>query len=133
MILEKKAPHLVAISNSLGQCFNRCGSTIGTAFVLSLLQSQTADALHVLQSTQPDMYEAILTYDAAHNYVKIRDIPSTSVKHTINIIYYNNIMRIIYGFTVCSIISLIAAIFAKIPSIPKKPVEIESVKTTSTE
>jgi hypothetical protein len=79
------------------------------------------------------MYEAILTYDAAHNYVKIKDIPSTSARHTMNIIYYNNIMRIVYGFTACSTISLIAAILAKIPSIPKKLLEIESEKKNSTE
>jgi predicted membrane channel-forming protein YqfA (hemolysin III family) len=128
LILENKAPELAATSTSLARCFNRCGSTVSVAFVLSLLQSQTADDLHTLRNTQPDVYNDILTYNTGFNYVTIKDIPSIPVKQTLNVMYYENIRIIVYGFMAWSIISLLSAIFAKIPSIPKKQLDVESEK-----
>jgi hypothetical protein len=123
MILEKKAPDLVATSISLGHCFNRCGATISTALVLSLLHSQTADDLAALQNTQPNVYNDILTYNTGFNYVNIRDIPSIPAKQTLHVMYYENIRIIIYSFLAWNIISLFSSIFTKVPSISKKPLD----------
>ncbi|KAI8881544.1 hypothetical protein K501DRAFT_274507 [Backusella circina FSU 941] len=121
MVLEKKVPHLVATSTSLARCSMSCGITIGVAYVLSLLQSQSITGFHALEINQPDAYNEIMAYGAAYNYDRIKDVPSSSVRQILNLMYFVNIRNIIYGFFVSSLVSLFCAIFAKIPSIVKVP------------
>jgi hypothetical protein len=123
LVLEKKAPHLVATSVSLIRCSMACGITVGTAFVLSLLQSQSITDVNAFQASQPDTYNELMRYDAAYNYDRVRYIPSTSLKHTLNIMYFENIRTITYGFLVAGVISLVSAIFIKVPSISKTSLE----------
>jgi hypothetical protein len=123
LVLEKKAPHLVATSVSLVQCSMSCGVTVGTAYILSLLQSQSITDVNAFQASQPDTYNELMRYDAAYNYDRVRYIPSTSLKHTLNIMYFENIRNITYGFFVAGIINLMIAILTKVPSVSKTSLE----------
>jgi hypothetical protein len=64
-----------------------------------------------------------MRYDAAYNYDRVRYIPSTSLKHTLNIMYFENIRNITYGFFVAGIINLMIAILTKVPSVSKTSLE----------
>ncbi|KAI8888389.1 hypothetical protein K501DRAFT_268016 [Backusella circina FSU 941] len=117
LVLESKAPEMIATSLVLIRFLVQVGVTIGAAIFLTIIKVGVKTNLESVHETAPNVYQSIIATDAITNYVKIGLIKDDLIRGTLNSIYFKSISLSLYVPIAASIIALLCSIFVNIPKI----------------
>jgi hypothetical protein len=120
LILEVKAPKMLATSMALVRFLIQVGSTVGAAIFLSLMKAGVSTELDLLRETTPEIYQNIIASGTDKDYVNIGLVADDLTRNTLNSIYFKSISASLYVPIVASIIALLCSIFVTIPKVGEK-------------
>jgi hypothetical protein len=115
IILQTKAPELIATGLVLVRFLIQVGVTIGAAIFLTIVKSVVKTNLDSLQETAPIIYQNILASGTDKDYASIRLVGDDLTRGTLNSIYFKGISVSLYVPIAAAVIALLCSIFVTIP------------------